>query len=220
MDFTFTKSEQFRHVIHPILTKLPCYAYFLLKRKSYLKDVGWFRSLKSGKSVDSAGEPIPWFTYGAIELLRKRLPNDIVVFEYGCGLGTKWWARNSLHVDVVEHNKEWYEIISNDVPKNVIIKKKKLHGEYENAVAETGKNYDVIVIDGKNRIECAKIAINYLSDRGIIIYDDTDRSKSKGIGQFLGNEGFKHLPFVGFSPIEFMKCETSIFYKEDNLLKL
>lgn len=220
MEFTFTKSKYFRHVIHPILTKLPCYAYFLLKKKSYLKSVGWFRSFKSGKSINSEGKPIPWFTYGAIELLRERLPKDIVVFEYGSGLGTKWWAENSLQVDVVEHDKRWYKMILNELPENVKIQHKKLHDDYETAIAESGKNYDVIVIDGKNRIECTRKAIHCLSDKGIVIYDDTDRPKSDGIIQFFNSKGFKHLPFVGFSPIEFMKCETSFFYREDNLLKL
>ncbi len=220
MNFPFTKSEYFRRKIHPVLARLPFYDYWLLKRKSYLKTTGWFKSFKSGESINSEGKPIPWFTYGAIEILEARLPNDSIIFEYGCGLGTRWWAEHAVEVDAVEHDKKWYETISNQLPKNVRLQLKKLNGEYKQAISEPGKKYDVVVIDGKNRIECAKIAVRHLSDRGIIIYDDTDRKKSVGAVQIFRDEGFRHLPFIGFSPIEFMKCETSMFYREDNLLNL
>lgn len=220
MNFPFTKSEYFRRNIHPKLARLPFYAFWLLKRKSYLKTTGWFRSFKNGKSINSEGRPIPWFTYGAIEILKTRLPEDVIVFEYGCGFGTKWWAEHAREADAVEHDRKWYEMISKNIPVNVRLKQKPLNGEYENSIAESGKRYDVVIIDGKNRMICAKAAIHHLSKRGIIIYDDTDRKKSAGAVQFFKDEGFKHLPFVGFSPIEFMKCETSIFYKDGNLLSL
>ncbi len=220
MHFPFTSSQYFLEVIHPILSKFPFYAYWLLKRKSYLNTTGWFKSFKTGKSVDAKGKPIPWLTYGAIEILQERLPNDAVVFEYGCGLGTLWWAKHTRRVYGVEHDSEWYEMILKSLPNNVYLQQKELNGEYENAVAESGKRYDLVIIDGKKRIACVKAAIDHLSDRGIIIYDDTDREKSRGVVQLLKNKGFKHLPFIGFSPIEFMKCETLIFYKDGNLLEL
>lgn len=218
MSFKFTKTEYFRWNIHPILTRFPLYGYWLLRKKSYLKNSGWFRSFKSGKSVDAEGNAIPWFTYGAIELLKERLPKDIVVFEYGCGLGTKWWAKHALQVDAVEHNQGWFKKISEELPKNVEIKLKALNAGYEKTVAESGTTYDVIIIDGQKRMACAQTAIQCLTNRGIIIYDDTDREKSRGAVQFFKDNGFKHLSFAGFSPIEFMKCETSIFYKKGNLL--
>lgn len=220
MNFAFTKSDFFRQTVHPILSKFPFYTYWLLKNKSYLKNTGWFRSFESGKSVDAEGNPIPWFTYGAIELLQERLPKDAVIFEYGCGLGTKWWAKHSLHVDAVEHDQKWYEMISKSMPENVCLNLKELNKGYETASAEFGKKYDVIIIDGKNRMDCVKTAIDHLTNRGVIVYDDTDREKNIGATQFLKDNGFSHLSFRGFSPIEFMKCETSIYYKKGNLLDI
>lgn len=223
MNLSFTKTKYFHQHVHPILARLPFYAAFLLKRKSYLKDTGWFRTFKSGKSVDLSGKPVPWFTYGAIEILKERLPEDAIVFEYGCGLGTMWWANHAHKVDAVEDNRKWYETISKGLPENVRLQLKTLKEGFINAVSESGEAYDVIIIDGydgESRIKCAKAAIPHLSERGIIIYDDTDRPKQTDAIPLFTKKGFKHLPFVGFSPIGFMKCETTIFYKEGNLLNL
>lgn len=194
------------------------YDYWLLRRKSYLHSSGWFKSFKSGKSIDISGSPVPWFTYGVNELLEERLQKHLSVFEYGSGLGTLWWAERVKSVYAVEHVKEWYDTISEKMPSNVHIMFRNLGKQYINAITENSDAYDIIIIDGRDRNKCAMNAVDYVSEHGIIIFDDTNRdSYSEGI-LFLKAKGFKQLPYRGFSPIEFMECETSIFYRDENVL--
>ena len=220
MSIRFTQSDFFLKKVHPVLAKIPFYDYWLLKRKSYLKTTGWFNSFRKGVSVDKEGNSIPWFTYGVIELLHDRLPADFSLFEYGCGYGTKWWASRATTVHAVEHEKQWFHRISRIMPNHVHIMHRELGDSYQSAVAESGIKYDVIIIDGRDRVQCCKKSVSKISDRGIFIFDDTNREKyDEGI-KILSGIGYKQLPFRGFSPIEFMECETSVFYRDGNLLNL
>ncbi|MEX1268917.1 MAG: hypothetical protein WEA56_07940 [Balneolaceae bacterium] len=220
MSNRFTSSLFFQEKIHPVLARLPLYDYWLLRRKSYLRDVGWFKSFRTGKNVDAQLNPIPWFTYSAIHLINDRLPEDATVFEFGSGLGTGWWADKARKVDSVEHNSEWVKKIKPLLPDHVEILFRELDNGYETAAGEKGTLYDVIIIDGRNRVQCCYNSIRSLSDRGIVIFDDSNRGKYQAAIQMLKKGGFKQLPLRGFSPIDFLGCETSIFYREGNLLNL
>ena len=214
----FTQSPFFLQKVHPWLLYIPGYTTYLLRYKSYLYTTGWFKSLKRSASIDARQQPVPWFTYGMIELLNDRLPHNLSVFEYGCGLGTLWWADYAATLHAVEHEQGWAEEISGKVPEHVSILYRAAGISYVDSIGENGIKYDVIIIDGRDRVECAKKAVAHLSDDGVIIFDDTNRKKYESGADFLKASGFKQLPFRGFSPIEFMPCETSLFYRTENIL--
>jgi len=216
----FTRRPFFQRFIHPVLARIPGYDYWLLRRKSMLMKSGWFRSFRTGKSVDNDGNPIPWFTYGAIEMLERRIEKgaDLIVFEYGCGLGTLWWAERATRVYAVEHEPEWLDAMKKVVPEHVFLLHSELGDAYVKEIAKPEEKYDVIIIDGRNRVACACEAIKHVSERGVIIFDDSGRKKySEGIKE-LEKAGFRRLRYSGLSPIEFMPCETSVFYKDGNVL--
>lgn len=214
----FTQSEFFQRSIHPFLAKFPGYDYYLLRRKSYLKETGWFKSFKKTRSIDARNNPVPWFTYNAIGFLKERLPENLMVFEYGCGYGTLWWADRSKKLFAVEHDEKWLASITRNSPPHVIIELRPIDSSYSGYISETGTLFDVIIIDGKERNEAVKISPEYLSEKGIIIFDDTNMEMFKEGVQTLKEAGFRQLPFRGFSPIDFLPCETSIFYRDQNLL--
>ena len=72
-----------------------------------LRKLGWFRSVREKRSVDATGAPLPWFTYPAIEFISERLKPTQVVYEYGCGGSTVWFARHCDKIYSVEHIEEW-----------------------------------------------------------------------------------------------------------------
>jgi len=53
---------------------------------------------------------------------------------------------------------------------------------------------------------------------GIIILDDSQRTRYREGISFLTSHGYRKLDFWGMTPIEAVKKCTSIFYKDYNLL--
>jgi hypothetical protein len=117
----------------------------------------------------------------------------------------------------VEHNKEWYDSLRNKLRNNIKIELRSLSEEYENTV-KTNERFDIIVIDGMRRNECIYASINSLSERGVIILDDSEREEYSPGKEFLKSTEYKRLDFWGIAPgIYFNKC-TSIFFRKGNCL--
>jgi precorrin-6B methylase 2 len=193
-----------------------------LKSSGPLKDDGWFRSVKTGSSVDGDGNPLPWLTYPAIEFLKLRINSAMSVFEYGCGNGTLWWASRVKEVIAVEHDKNWYDKILPRAPRNVSIYHIDLvrDGAYARKICDYDNKFDIIVIDGRDRINCAKNSLKAIKPNGIIIWDNSDRSEYQDGHDFLRNNGFKKIEFVGMCPAVNLKTETAVFYRENNILDI
>lgn len=190
------------------------------KNEGYLYDTGWIRSVTANEVADKDGKPLPWLTYPAISFLEKRLGKDMALFEFGCGNSTLYYAGKVALVYSVEHDKLWFDKISGTLPKNTCLFFCQLEpgGDYCHYAIQTGREFDIIVIDGRDRVNCCKNSIASLKPGGIVILDDAEREKYREGVSLLENEGFKKIEFWGIAPmINYLKC-TIIFYREDNCL--
>ena len=199
--------------------KLNVYAD-LLFGDTGLYEEGWFESFVSKQSIDSSNNPIPWMTYSAIDFLRPRLNKDLRVFEYGCGASTMWWSERVHSVTACEHNLAWVKYVSKHLPMNANVIHVDLSKgiDYAVQVEETGVKYHVIVIDSRDRINCAKSAVKSLHPTGVIIWDDSQRTCDDEGKEFILSNGFRKLEFTGMGPIVKDKNETTIFYRDGNCL--
>jgi len=194
--------------------------YMLFGKNSYLNSVGWLNSKSKMSAVDKYDNPIPWLTYPIISFLEKRVTENMKVFEYGSGNSTLWWASKVNKVVSCEHDENWYQIMKNKLPHTVeyIFNENIYTGNYCEEILKSNNKFDIILIDGRDRVKCAINSISQLSDKGVIIWDDMYReSYHIGRNEIL-NSGFKVLDFDGLVPIEFNLSTTSIFYKEGNCL--
>ncbi len=209
-----------RKFIWYILNKLRIASTLQLVLKSGLKDDGWFKSYYTKQAVDKAGAAIPWCTYPFIKFMEQRLNKEFDVFEYGCGNSTLWYANKVKNITSVEHDKEWYKLVSEKLPENakVIYKQLIYNAEYAQAAFDENKKYHIIIVDGRDRVNCAKNALNALTDNGIIVFDNTDRTQYKVGIDFLMQNGFKKIDFWGLSPVTAHNNLTSIFYRSENCL--
>ena len=188
------------------------------KLHGYLRETGWLESNEKGLPIDSEGSPLPWYTFSSIEFLKRRIKKDFRVFEYGSGNSTLWWAERSSFVVSCEHSDEWFNLFQDAVPDNVEYMHRALSGDYTSSVSSQQEAFDIIVIDGRERVECAKHAVNALTDRGLIVWDNSDREiYEEGFG-FLRRQGFRRVDFWGLGPINGYSWCTSIFYKDGNCL--
>lgn len=195
-------------------------AYIQLRRRSPLAERGWFRSFRRMDSTDQRGNPVPWLSYAMIDLLEERVRSDMTVLEYGSGNSTVWWAKRVRRVVSVEHHPGWYENVSARLPPNasLIFAAVDEGDDYEASPLKGSELFDVVVIDGRKRVECARRAVSALKPDGVIIWDDMKREEYRAGREFLTEKGFRHLIFSGMGPGGIVDHGTCVFYRSSNCL--
>jgi len=201
--------------------KLLTGTYFL--QKNYLKKEGWTKSMIKKMPIDKNGNEIPWFTYSAIHFLTPRLTKDLSVFEYGSGNSTIWFSKYCKTIVSTEHNENWYNMMKpkfdNFLNINYILKDTQ-NADYQKEILNYSNEFEIIIIDGRERVDCAKNSLLALKENGVVIWDNSDRDEYKEGYDFLLNNGFKRLDFWSLGPINPYAWCTSFFYKTNNCLNL
>lgn len=202
------------------MKKIGIFGYYSIRRSDYLKRTGWYRSMNEGRPVDADGYPVPWITYPAIDFLSGRINNQMSVFEYGSGASTLWWASRVNRIISCEHDREWYRQVAATLPDNAVLLCIDLEygGAYCRKVAEYDGCFDVVVIDGRDRVNCARNSLAALKDNGVILWDNSDREEYREGIDYLAGIGFRKLEFIGMHPLVAGKSETSLLYRDNNCL--
>ncbi len=178
------------------------------------------RSIDEKSCTDKEGNPLPWYTYPAIEYLSQFDYRNKKIFEYGCGYSSQFWAHRAAGVVSIEDNCEWFERWSNEFKETNLAIRWRDEGEiYEQAIFEDSELYDVIVVDGKRRAECAAAAVKKLAPGGMIILDDSDRINTseeyvKAVA-CLKEADLIQVDFYGFCPMNNYTKTTSLFLSRD-----
>ncbi|MFA0809844.1 hypothetical protein [Microbulbifer epialgicus] len=194
----------------------------IFRRSSYLQVTGWLESFKRGYPCDAEGSALPWMNYPVIGFLQERLSKDLTVFEFGSGFSTRFYAERTASVQSVEDNPKWFEIMTKQLPQNanIAFQAADKDGEYCRAIKNLDKKFQLIVVDGRDRVNCFKQSLSCLTDDGVILLDDSTREKY-GPAITLGEAaGFKVLHFEGMKPTATGLHRTSLFYKPGNCLNL
>lgn len=196
--------------------------FSLLKKDSYLIQVGWFNSIGRRFEIYEESTLSPWFTYAAVSFLENRLNKEMSIFEFGSGNSTLWWSQRVKNVVSVDHDLQWYSHLKNLIPANVeyLHYEMKPGGEYSKSVKNYENTFDIIAIDGRDRVNCVKNSISALKPDGIVIWDNSDREKYRDGYAFLLEKGFKRLDFEGMGHFWAVGWCTSIFYRSNNCLNI
>jgi hypothetical protein len=175
---------------------------------------GQLRTFDIHRPVDNVGHALPWFTYPAIEYLKRFNCNGWRVFEYGAGQSTIYWARRGAIVTSVEHNEKWFLEIKENASPHATISHRNDKNSYVNAITEAKAPFNAIVIDGVWREACAEACIPFLCDDGILILDNSDWYHKAGAK--IRKKGFLEVSFSGFGPVNGYTWTTSLFFKAPN----
>ncbi len=184
------------------------------------KDFGISRTIDEKVCVDRDGNPIPWYTYPAIEYLSQFDYTSKKIFEFGCGNSSLFWANRAQKVISIEDNPKWFEKWQKEFKHPSLNILWRDEGEiYEKAILENKECYDVIVIDGKRRAQCAQTAVQRLDQGGIIVLDDSDRVNTsleyQNAISILRQFGLIQIDFYGFCPMNNYTKTTSLFLSRD-----
>lgn len=186
----------------------------------YLKSTGWLRSFETLSPQDEKGNPLPWMTLPFIDFLESRDISSFSIFEYGSGNSTLYFGPRVKSVTSSEHSKEWLEKIQPRAAKNCTLLYTPLGDKYAGSAAGTGSKYDMIIVDAEERVECVYQSVSALSEGGVLILDDSEREEYAPAFSFMKENGFKKIDFTGMAPgVLFKKC-TTVFYKQENLLRI
>lgn len=188
----------------------------------YLVETGWTRSVRDGSPVDYAGRPLPWVTLPYIDFIESRLRSSVAVFEYGSGASTLFYAQRVAKVDAVEHDPVWFAKLKLQLPGTARVRLVPLDqdGEYARSIGNWGERYDLVIVDGRDRVNCIRQSIAHLADGGCLVLDDSERSEYRAGCDFMAQHGYKRLDFWGMAPaLTYKKC-TSIFYPQTNCLAI
>lgn len=188
--------------------------------KGYLASIGWFAAFDKQQAVDGSGNPLPWVTYSFIDFIKTRLNKNLSIFEYGSGNSTLFYAKHVQKVVSVEHDEAWFHKIVKEKAANaeMIFTALEKDGEYSKKAVLLGEKFDVIIVDGRDRVNCCKNSVEALTANGVLVLDDSERDFYQPARTFLFEKGFKEMPFTGVSPGLFYNKTTSVFYKQDNCL--
>lgn len=182
-------------------------------RKLEILDQGWGheRSLQERRAVDAVGNALPWYTYAAIEFIRQLNFREKTVFEWGAGSSTLFWSDRCRSIVSIEANPDWYEQVRRLELENLDLHLISSAGaEYEDAILSY-ECYDVIIIDGERRLQCAKNAVQRLCEGGIIILDNSDWYTKAA--EWLRAYGLVQIDFSGFGPVNNYTWSTSLYFK-------
>ena len=192
----------------------------LYSKRSYLKETGYIRSVRTGVPCKQDGSPIPWMNYNVISFLEKRLSRDLTLFEYGSGNSTLFFAAHVGRVVSVEVTRQWYEYLKTITPDNVTLM---LHEPFDSetylkTAEQQNRKYDIVVIDAEERTRCLRSAPRYLSEKGVIILDDTQGQDYYDNLDAAIPHDFRRLDFIGLKPGSPRGHQTTILYRDHNCL--
>lgn len=178
------------------------------------RDYAHLKSVATNRAIDAEGNPLPWYTYPAIEFLTQLDFRDRSVFEYGSGMSTLYWARAARHVVSVEDDERWYQTIATQAPTNSRILLETDLANFPEALRRTGETFDVIVVDGpargRTRLKCCRVALEALRPGGLIILDNSDWLPESA--RLLRDNGLLEVDMTGFAPICGHVQTTSLFF--------
>jgi hypothetical protein len=147
-----------------------------------------------------------------IALIEDRLPTGSRVFEWGSGASTTWFSAAGCIVVSCEHDPEW-------AGRNPGVTYRPLEDGYVEEIARH-EPFDLVLIDGRRRVECMRAAHQHLTPEGVIVLDDSDRPRYDDGVAFLHAAGFRDVPFIGIAPGALRQTTTSVFYRDGNCLDL
>lgn len=177
------------------------------------REHGHFLSFMQQSCINLYEDPIPWYTYPAIAFLDQFDFSDKNVFEYGSGNSSRFWAKRARTIVSVEHDSDWYLKINEMKSVNQTLMLKDNKSEYINSIDIGAMAYDLIIIDGVYRLNCAKRAIDNLIQGGIIILDNSDWYPNTS--RLLRETGLIQIDFTGLGPINYYTWTTSLFFSRD-----
>lgn len=163
------------------------------------------RHLRTLFSIFDAGDmakmDLAWWSYPAMRRVEEFLAErpGARIFEYGAGASTVWLAKRAGQVDSVEHDTQWVEFVREmlgDTPgvslhavppaaatEDTVVRSGRVghtdldFADYVSTIDQVGGPFDLIVVDGRARVDAFRRSLDHLADGGVIVFDNIKRKR-------------------------------------------
>jgi precorrin-6B methylase 2 len=156
---------------------------------------------------------LPWLPFAVVDRLEALLPCRASVFEYGSGGSTAWFVDRGATVVSIEHDADWYENVSRalgDRPNWSLQLRPLDSPTYVDAIGDAPDGaFDVVLIDGRERLECLKRAMPKVRPGGLLILDDIERERYRPAFTWLADWPLETVH--GFAPCRPIEAHTAIW---------
>lgn len=170
-----------------------------------------WQSMRTGLPADGHGLPVPWITFPALDYLSQLDFSQAAILEYGGGQSSLWWASRARTVTTVEGRAAWAEKIRAQAPENLQVIGPVEGSAYVETPLKEGRRFEVIVVDGFLRPECARAALPFLAEHGLLILDNADWHLP--LCAWLRSQGMMQIDFHGLGPVNDYTWCTSLFVR-------
>lgn len=166
------------------------------------------------RNASPLGLRIPWWPYTLPAWLLETLPAGSRVFEFGAGGSTLWLEDHGFAVSSVESDAGWYSALRSSIRHDTTalmlvepaatgkIASVSEPGYFDDYIAHIDpfedETLDLVVVDGRCRVECATRAIPKLRPGGRLLFDDSDRERYQGFRQTVS--GWESHSFTALRP--------------------
>jgi predicted O-methyltransferase YrrM len=147
-------------------------------------------------AADLAELDLPWWTYPAVRAVDEHLAaleGRARVFEYGAGASTLWLRARAAEVISVEHDVAFLPTVDAllaGAPGAGTVLSRPLDGAepspsdaYVRSIGEVAGDFDLIVVDGRERVRCVRAALPRLAPGGVLLLDDSQRRRYRSVVQ-------------------------------------
>jgi len=122
----------------------------------------------------------PWMCRPAVEQLEQLVVPGMRILEWGSGGSTVFCAKKGAEVICIEHDRSWVKLLKSELARRklsaqVNINQIDLTANYVDIVDELSGNFDLVIVDGRRRVECVSKAHNRVVPGGWLVLDDSDR---------------------------------------------
>lgn len=175
---------------------------------------GHLRSSFKRAAVDREGKPIPWYTYPCIRQIAQTDFAGRDVLEFGGGHSTLWWQERARSVLSFEADAQWAALIRPRLSERASLQLVSPDWDIQHRqISETlaGRTFDVVIIDGLDRIGLIPTAVSVLRSGGFILFDNAEWD---GFKEAWAPFGLQRVDYYGPSPgVPLQHC-TSLFFAD------
>lgn len=138
----------------------------------------------------------PWMTKEEIDLIKSYLGKDKIFLEWGAGGSTVEFSNYVKEYFSIEHDFDWYNVVFKKAGENVRLfyvppdtpslewpsafeegreSDFKRYIKFVNNIVSLGKKFNLVLVDGRARVDCAIEVLPHLKKDAVVFIHDFER---------------------------------------------